>query len=73
MGVAGVRAGGGNPVVTFTILFCEERGFEGIPRSCYGREFMPFSHGEGETLGLSDGAGRGDEGLPFGVGLVGLV
>ena len=34
---------------------------------------MPFSHGEGETLGLRDGAGRDGEGFPFGVGLVGLV
>ena len=34
---------------------------------------MPFSHGEGETLGLCDGPGRGGEGLPFGVELVGLV
>ena len=34
---------------------------------------MPFYYGEGETLGLCDGAGRGGEGLPFRVGLVGLV
>ena len=73
VGVVGVRAGGGNSVVTFTLFFREERGFEGSPRSCYGRKFMPFSHGEGGTLGLCDGAGRGGEGLPFGVGLAGLV
>ena len=30
-------------------------------------------HGEGETLGLCDGTGRGGEGFPFGVGLVGIV
>ena len=73
MGVVGVRAGGGNSVVTFNFLFREEHGFEGSPRSCYGLEFMPFSHGEWETLGLCDGAGRGGECLPFGVWLVGLV
>ena len=54
-------------------LFREERGFEGSPRSYYGREFMPFLHGEGETLGLCNGAGQDGEGLPLGVGLVGLV
>ena len=47
VGVVGVRAGGGNFVVSFTFLFRGERGFEGSPRSCYGCEFMPFSHGEG--------------------------
>ena len=73
MGVVGVCAGGGNSVVLFNFLFREERGFEGSPRSCYGREFMPFSHGEGETLGLCDGAGRGGECLPFGVRLIVLV
>ena len=73
MGVVGVRAGRDNYVVTFTFLFREERGFEGSPCSCYGREFMPFSHGEGEALGLCGGAGRGVEGLPFGVRLVVLV
>ena len=73
VGVVGVRAGRGNTVVTFTLLFYEEHGFEGSPRSCYGQEFMPFSHGEGGTLGFCDGAGRDGEGLPFGVGLAGLV
>ena len=73
MVVVGVRAGGGNSVVSFTFLFRKERGFDGSPRSCYGWEFMPFSHGKGETLGLCDGPGRGGEGLPFGVELVGLV
>ena len=34
---------------------------------------MPLSHGEGETLGLCDGAGHCCECLPFGVWLVGLV
>ena len=73
MGIVGVCAGGGNSVVSFTFLFREERGFEGSPRLCHGREFMPFSHGEGETLGLCDGTGRGGECFPFVVGLVGLV
>ena len=73
MGVVGLRADGGNFVVLFTFLFRKERGFEGIPRSCYGQEFMQFSHGEGETLGLCDGAVHGGECLPFEVRLVGLV
>ena len=73
MGVVGVRAGGGNSVVTFTFLFREERGFEGSPRSCYSREFMPFSNGKGGTLGLCGGSRCGSEGLPFAVGLFGLV
>ena len=34
---------------------------------------MPFSHGEWETLGLCDGAGRGGECLLFGVRFVGFV
>ena len=57
----------------FTFLFRKERGFEGSPHPCYGREFMPFSHGEGGMLGLWYGAGRSGEGLPFGVRLVGFV
>ena len=73
VGVVGVRTGGGNSVVTFDFLFREECGFECSPRSCYVREFMSFSHGEGETLVLCDGDGRGGKGFPFGVGLVGLV
>ena len=73
VGIVSVRAGGGNSVITFTFLLREERGFEGSPRSCYSWEFMPLLHGKGETLGLCDGTGRGGEGLPFGVGLVGTV
>ena len=73
VGVVSVRAGRGNSVITFTFLLREERGFEGRPRSCYSREFMPLLHGEGETLGLCDGTGQGGEGLPFVVGLVGIV
>ena len=73
MGFVCVRSGRGNSIVTFTFLFREERGFEGSPRSCYSREFMPLLHGKGETLVLCDGAGLGSEGLPFGVRLVGLV
>ena len=73
VGVVSVGAGVGNSVITFNFLLREERGFEGIPCSCYSREFMPFLHSEGEPLGLCDGTGRCGEGLPFGVGLVGLV
>ena len=58
VGVVSIRAGGGNSVITFTFLLREERGFEGIPCSCYSREFMPFLHSEGEPLGLCDGTGR---------------
>ena len=45
VGVVCVRAGGGNSIVAFAFLFREERDFEGSPRSCYSREFMPFSNG----------------------------
>ena len=39
VGLVGVRANAGNSVFTFTLLFCEERGFKGSPRLCCGREF----------------------------------
>ena len=73
VGVVSVRAGRGNSVITFTFLLREERGFEGSPRLCYSREFMPLLHGKGETMGLCEDTGCGGEGFPFGVGLVGPV
>ena len=72
MGVVGVCASGGNSVVSFTFLFREEHGFEGSPRSCHSKEFMPFLHGKGETLGFCDGTGCGGECFPFVVRLFGL-
>ena len=64
---------GETPLSRSLFWFREERGFEGSPRSCYSREFMPFLNGKGGTLGLCGGSRCGSEGLPFAVGLFGLV
>ena len=54
---------GDNPLSLSFFLFFEERGFEGSPRPREGRNFMPFPHREGATLGLIDGAGGCGQGL----------
>ena len=58
VGVVSIRAGGGNSVITFTFLLRKERGFDGNPRSCYSREFMPLLHGEGGIVPAKNCAGR---------------